>query len=177
MQPASGAVDLRYPVGRFERPQSIDAADRAAFIAIIDSLPAKLRETVSSMTPREIDTAYRPGGWTVRQVVHHLADSHMNSFIRFKLALTEEAPTIKSYDEGAWAELPDTKAVDVGASLDLIAGLHHRWTAMLRAMDEAQFARTFTHPELGRVPLDVNLALYAWHCRHHLAHVESVRSK
>lgn len=177
MEQASAASDLRYPVGRFEAPASISKADRAQFIEEIERLPERLRTSVSGLDDAQLDTPYRPGGWTVRQVVHHLADSHMNSFVRFKLALTEESPTIKPYDEAAWADTADARELAVDSSLALIEGLHRRWAVLLRSLDEAQYQRTFRHPERGVMRLDVTLAMYAWHCRHHVAHVTRLRER
>lgn len=143
----------------------------------IAALPADLRAAVAGFSPNQLDTPYRPGGWTVRQVVHHVPDSHLNSYVRFKLAVTEEEPVIKPYDEAAWAELPDARGDDVEGSLLLLAALHRRWTHFLRSLDDAQFGRSFRHPELGVVTLDHNLQLYAWHGRHHLAHVTRLRER
>ncbi len=132
---------------------------------------------MAGLSPEQLDTPYRPGGWTVRQVVHHVPDSHINSYIRFKLALTEPEPTIKPYDEALWAELADTPATPVEVSLTLLDSLHGRWVPLLRSLSGADFARQFRHPELGMVRLDGNLALYAWHGRHHVAHITSLRER
>lgn len=169
--------DLRYPVGRFQPPVAITAAERRGFIEEIEQLPARLRAAVAGLAEAQLDTPYRDGGWTVRQVVHHVADSHMNSFIRFKLALTEDAPSIKPYDEGAWAMTADSLTVPAEVSLGLIEGLHARWAVLLRSLGEADLERAFVHPERGRMQLDVNLALYAWHSRHHTAHITSLRER
>lgn len=169
--------DPRYPIGTFERPALIAAEQRNRFIEDIEALPALLRNAVSGLSDAQIDTPYRDGGWTVRQVAHHVADSHMNSFIRFKLALTEKEPTIKPYDEAAWADTADTKSMPLEASLTLIEGLHTRWVALLRSLNEQQFERTFVHPERGSMTLSVNLALYSWHGRHHLAHILNLRRR
>lgn len=167
--------DPRYPIGRFRPPATATAEERAAWIGEIAILPAHLREAVDGMEDDELDTPYRPGGWTVRQVVHHLPDSHLNAYCRYKLALTEEAPTIRPYDEAAWAALPDAGG-PVADSLDLLDALHRRWAALLETMDDAAFQRTYVHPEHGRVfTLETALALYAWHGRHHLAHVRGAR--
>jgi DinB superfamily len=163
--------DLRYPVGKYQPPEKISLEQRAEWIDVIEALPEKLKQAVSSLTEVQLDTPYRPGGWTVRQVVHHLPDSHLNSYVRFRLAVTEEAPAIRAYDEAKWAELPDAKTGPIGPSLLILEGLHQRWTALLRTLDDDAFARTFRHPELGEVRLDWTLGLYAWHCRHHLAHI------
>jgi uncharacterized damage-inducible protein DinB len=177
MEQVSPAIDLRYPVGRFQAPAAITAEDRARFISVIERLPKSLSAAVAGLNDEQLDTPYREGGWTIRQVVHHLADSHMNSFIRFKLALTEESPTIKPYDEAACAELADSLRMPVNTSLMLLEGLHQRWTVLLRSMDQQHYQRAFKHPELGLVKLDVNLALYEWHCRHHTAHITSLRQR
>ena len=170
-------LDLRYPTGRFSRPAALDEAGRAAAIEIIAGTPRKLRDAVAGLSDSQLDTPYRPDGWTVRQVVHHVADSHMNAYIRFKLALTEDVPTIKPYEEGAWAELADTRVVPVDVSLALLDSLHVRWIALLRAMTPADFERMLTHPESGRQRLEQVLALYAWHGPHHVAHVTSLRQR
>jgi uncharacterized damage-inducible protein DinB len=169
--------DLAYPIGKFTWGGPGSAEDRARRIAEIAAAPAALRDAVAGLSDAQLETAYRPGGWTVRQVAHHVPDSHLNAYVRFKLALTEETPTVKPYDEAAWAELPDVKAVPVEASIDLLARLHERWVAFLSALSEADWKRTFRHPELGVVPLEKNLALYAWHGRHHVAHVTSLRER
>ncbi|MGD0696738.1 MAG: YfiT family bacillithiol transferase [Terriglobia bacterium] len=169
------AMDPRYPVGKFVWPQEVTADDRRRMIAEIAEAPAKLRAAVAGRTDGQLDTPYRDGGWTVRQVVHHLPDSHLNAYIRFKLALTEQEPTIKPYEQQLWAELPDSKTAPIDMSLDLLESLHRRWVLMLRAMTPADFARTLRHPELGVVRLDRYLASYAWHGRHHVAHITELR--
>lgn len=169
-------TDLQYPIGRF-RFAPLDAATRMQAIETIAALPARLRTLLAPMPEGRLDTPYRPGGWTVRQVVHHLADSHMNACVRFRLALTEDAPRIKAYDEARWAELPDARGGPVEPSLRILDGLHERWVGLLRAMDGAQFARTLDHPERGLLTLEHMLGMYAWHCRHHLAHVEIVAGR
>lgn len=168
--------DPRFPVGKFEWPATITKDDRDNWIATLEALPAVFRKAVDGLTPDQLDTPYRDGGWTVRQVVHHVPDSHMNSYIRFKLALTEHEPTIKPYDEAAWAMLADSSSVPVETSLCLLACLHERWVAVLKAMTDADWQRKFTHPELGKVRLDNVLALYDWHSRHHTAHITSLRT-
>jgi hypothetical protein len=173
----SKELDRRYPIGKFSFPQSTTAAQRELWIAEIAEAPAKLRAAVEGLAPSQIETPYRDGGWTVRQVVHHVPESHMNAYIRFKLALTEEEPTVKPYDESAWARLGDVQTTPVEISLVLLEALHDRWVRVLRMLDEAAFARTFRHPELGLIRLDRNLALYAWHGKHHVAHVELVRDR
>jgi DinB superfamily len=168
--------NLRYPVGKYQPPERISLEQRAEWMDIIEALPQKLKQAVSDLTEAQLDTPYRPGGWTVRQVVHHLPDSHLNSYIRFRFAVTEETPTIKAYDEAKWAELPDAKNGPIGPSLLILEGLHQRWIAFLRTLDDAAFARTFRHPEFGEIRLDWALGLYAWHCRHHLAHITRLRN-
>ena len=170
--------DLRYPIGKFAVEGEITAERRAGWIAEIAEVPAQLRAAVKDLTEAQLDTPYRPGGWTVRQVAHHLPDSHLNAYIRFKLALTEDSPTIKPYAEARWAELPDTAGTQVGVSLMLLEALHRRWVVLLRAMDEAQWARAFFHPEQEKLlRLDGILAMYAWHGRHHLAHITTLRER
>ena len=164
---------LRYPVGRFERLTApLDARTRDAHIAIIDALPGTFLSLVNGRTDAQLDTPYRPGGWTVRQVVHHVADSHVNAYIRMKVATTEDTPTIKPYDEAKWAELPEAKSGPADMSVALIAALHRRWVMFMRALTAADFAKAYQHPALGKVTLDEGLALYAWHSRHHTGHVE-----
>jgi hypothetical protein len=163
--------ELRYPLGRFAAPAAVSAAELGAWIDDVERLPAALRSAVAPLSPQQLETPYRPGGWCVRQVVHHLADSHLNSFIRFKWALTEERPTIKTYREERWAELPDARDTPVATSLRLLEALHERWVVLLRALGPADLRRSFVHPDSGETRLDVNVGIYAWHGRHHLAHV------
>jgi hypothetical protein len=171
----------KYPIGKFSFPSSaapsVTADQRNRWIAEIEELPSRLRAAVAGLTPEQIETPYRPGGWTVRQVVHHVPESHMNAYVRFKLALTEEEPTIKPYDESAWAKLRDVGATPIETSLALLEPLHDRWVRLLRLLDDADFSRTFRHPALGVIRLDGNLALYAWHGRHHTAHITSLRER
>ena len=170
--------DLSYPIGKFAVEGEITAERRAGWIAEIAEVPAQLRAAVKDLTEAQLDTPYRPGGWTVRQVAHHLPDSHLNAYIRFKLALTEDGPTIKPYAEARWAELPDTVGTQVGVSLMLLEALHRRWVVLLKAMDESQWARAFFHPEQKKLlRLDGILAMYAWHGRHHLAHITTLRER
>ena len=170
--------DLRYPVGKFSWDAPIGEADHPKLIAAIAETPAALRSAVKGLSREQLDTPYRPGGWTVKQVVHHVPDSHMNAYTRFKLALTEDVPTIKTYEEAAWAELPDSQKVPIEVSLDLLDALHLRWLALLRSMDDTQFKRQLRHPEHGRVlSLEQMLGLYAWHGRHHVAHITSLRKR
>ena len=172
-------MDLRYPIGRFTRPVDVTGAERARYIEAVAGAPAALREAVRGLDDAQLDTPYRPDGWTVRQVIHHLPDSHLNAYVRFKLALTEVEPTIKPYDEKAWAQLPDGRSPLVAESLTLLDALHARWVYMLRAMNAGDFARTLMHPERPDAPmtLDVMLALYAWHGRHHAAQVTALRDR
>jgi len=168
--------DLRYPIGRFSAPASSLPGDRAAHIQTLRELPERLRAAVSGLSDSQLDTPYREGGWKVRQVVHHVPDSHINCYVRFKLALTEDWPTIKPYDEGAWANLPDSR-LPVEVSLQLIAALHGRWVALLEALSEDDFQKGYVHPEMGRQNLAQVLALYDWHSRHHTAHITSLRAR
>ncbi len=170
MTPATD--DLRYPIGEFAPPDTITAEQVNAWIDEIAALPRALRRTVTPLTEHQLDTPYRPSGWTVRQVVHHVPDSHLNSLIRFKWALTEDRPTIKAYDEKGWAELPDYATVPIAHSLDLLETLHVRWVGLLRSLGRTQLQREFVHPESGPVSLAETIGVYAWHGRHHLAHIE-----
>jgi hypothetical protein len=174
----SDSTDLRFPNGNFHLPQvPLDPATRASLIGEIERMPAAMRELVGGLSDAQLDTRYRPGGWTVRQVVHHVPDSHMNAYVRMKLAVTEDEPAIKVYDEARWAELPEARTAPVALSLDLLDALHRRWCAFLRTLPDSQFQKTYRHPELGVVPLDTALALYAWHGKHHIAHVQLVASR
>ena len=170
-------MDPRYPVGKFVWPEKISEDDRRKYIGHIEELPAKLRAAVQGLSDAQLDTPYRDGGWTVRQVVHHLPDSHMNAYVRFKLALTEDGPTIKPYAEDKWAELPDGKTAPIENSIVLLDSLHRRWVSIIKSMKPEDYSRTFRHPELGLVTLERNLALYAWHSRHHVAHITSLREQ
>jgi len=170
------AATLSYPIGKFDTA-SIDANRRSEYVQTISELPAKLREAVNGLSEEQLDTPYRPGGWTVRQTIHHVADSHMNSVIRFKLALTEdEIPTIKPYYEDRWAELPDSK-LPIDVSLHLIDGLHQRWAALLNTMSDEDFNKKFNHPETGEWTLEGALALYSWHSKHHTTHITKLRER
>ena len=169
-------ADLRYPVGKPERPEKLSGAQRREMVQMISEAPAKLRAAVAGLNPQQLDTPYRPDGWTVRQVVHHLADSHMNAYVRFKLALTENEPTIKPYAEDAWAKLADSKGA-IEPSLTLMDSLHQRWIALLNSMSPADFAKKFKHPESGEQTLDRAVAIYSWHGRHHVAHITSLRER
>ena len=169
---------LRYPVGRYTMVAEPSPGERARWIAEVAEAPARLRAALDGLDGARLDTPYRPGGWTVRQVAHHLADSHMNAYVRFKLALTEDAPTIKPYDEGRWATLADTQAVPVETSVVLLEALHERWTALLEAMTAADWSRTYVHPEHAKpFTLGGALGMYAWHGRHHVAHVAALRER
>jgi uncharacterized damage-inducible protein DinB len=169
--------DLRYPIGKFAYDQALKDEQRLAYIGQIAEAPSNLRRAISGLSNTQLDTPYRPQGWTVRQVVHHVPDSHMNSYVRFKLALTEEEPTIKPYAEDRWAELPDTKATPPEVSLTLLENLHERWVRLLKSLTPEQWKRTFRHPELGSMTLEKTLALYAWHGRHHVAHITELRKR
>jgi hypothetical protein len=169
--------EVRYPIGKFQWEDNLSDARRKEMIDQITETPVKFRAAVAGFTEQQFDTPYREGGWTVRQLVHHLADSHMNAYIRFKLALTEDEPTIKTYEQERWAETVDSRTAPAEISLSLLDGLHHRWAMLLRAMSAADFARRFTHPEHGKMTLERLLGLYAWHGRHHTAHVTGLRER
>ena len=169
---------LRYPIGRYTMVEEASQAERARWMADVAELPARLRGAVDGFDAARLDTPYRPGGWTVRQLVHHMSDSHMNAYIRFKLALTEDSPTIKPYDEGRWVMLADTQVVPVETSVVLVEALHERWSALLEGMAPGDFARTFVHPDHGKaLTLDNALGMYAWHGRHHVAHITALRER
>jgi uncharacterized damage-inducible protein DinB len=171
--PAPSLDELRYPVGRFNPAAS---GSRAQQIDTIRQLPATLRSAVSGLNDAQLDTPYRDGGWTVRQLVHHIADSHANAYIRFKLALTEDSPTIKPYDEAAWANLPDSR-LPIEPSLAFTEAIHTRLVALLESLTDADYQKTFRHPERGTVTLANNLAMYDWHSRHHTAHITGLRER
>jgi uncharacterized damage-inducible protein DinB len=163
---------LRYPVGRLQRaPAPLDGAACAAHIGILERTPRALREMTERLDEARLAASYRPGGWTVRQLVHHMADSHVNAYVRMKLAATEERPAAKTYEEGRWAELPEAKAAPIAMSLTLLDGLHERWVAFLRALSPEDRRRSFVHPEWGDVTIDEAMTMYSWHCRHHTAHI------
>jgi uncharacterized damage-inducible protein DinB len=170
-------TDPRYPVGKFDRRQELTPADRRNMIDDISVVPMRMRDAIAGLTPAQLDTPYREGGWTLRQVVHHVPDSHLNAYVRFKLGLTEEVPTIKPYDEARWAELPDTHETPVKTSLLLLESLHDRWVRLLKSMKPADFQRRVNHPENGEMTLDAVLGMYAWHGRHHVAHITSARER
>jgi hypothetical protein len=171
-------TDLRYPIGNFAYDGAMTDARRAGCVARIAAAPAALRAAVAGLSDAQLDTTYRPGGWTVRQVVHHVPDSHLNAYVRIRLALTEDTPTIKPYEEARWAELPDARTLPVETSLALLEGLHTRWVGLLGGLGAADGARQFHHPEHGRlITVDELIAMYAWHGEHHVAHVTSLRAR
>jgi hypothetical protein len=169
--------DLRYPIGKFEYSGSLPEDQKQKFLDDIAQAPTNLRAAVRGLSDQQLDTPYRPEGWTVRQVAHHVPDSHINAYVRFKLALTEEEPAIKAYEEDRWARLPDTRATPVEISLAMMDSLHDRWVRLLRSLQPEDWKRTFRHPKLGVVSLEKTLALYAWHGRHHVAHITSLRER
>lgn len=166
-------MDLKYPIGTFQFDDEITSNVTSDWINGIEELPTLLREAVKDLSEEQLDTAYRPGGWTIRQVIHHLADSHMNAYVRFKLALTEENPVIKPYEEAKWAELPDSQ-LPIEVSLLLLESLHKRLTDLLRSLSPADMEKTFIHPDSGEISVDKNIGIYNWHGRHHLAHITSL---
>jgi uncharacterized damage-inducible protein DinB len=170
-------TDLRYPIGKFSYDGHLTEDQKRAFLDDVAETPKNLRAAVQGLSAAQLDTPYRPGGWSVRQVVHHVPDSHLNSYVRFKLALTEDEPTIKPYAEDRWAELADTKATPVEVSLTLLDSLHDRWVRLLRSLTPEEWKRTFRHPDLGAMTLEKTLALYAWHGRHHVAHISTLRER
>ena len=170
-------MDLRYPIGQFEFAGPTTDDDRRRLIDKIEQTPSRMRAAVAGLNEEQLDTPYRPEGWTVRQVVHHVPESHLNSYTRFKLALTEDEPTIKPYFEDRWAQLDDARQAPVALSLELLDALHGRWVWFLRSLKPEDFHRTFRHPELGIVSLDKNVALYAWHGQHHVAQISSLRER
>jgi hypothetical protein len=170
-------TDLRYPIGKFEAKSSLTEAQVRELIESIGQAPLGLRAAVGGLTQRQLDTPYRPDGWTARQVINHVADSHLNGYIRFKFALTEDEPAVKPYDEKLWAELEDGRVGDPQVSLHLLDALHLRWVTMLRSLKPEDFERKLTHPEWGKQPLEMFLQLYEWHGRHHAAHVISLRQR
>jgi uncharacterized damage-inducible protein DinB len=168
---------LRFPIGKFRYRGAMDDNEKLKSIDEIAEAPARLRTAVKDLSESQLDTPYRPDGWTVRQVVHHVPDSHLNSYVRFKLALTEDEPTIKPYEQARWAELPDTKATPIEISLTLLDSLHDRWVRLLRSRSPEQWKRAVRHPELGTINLENLLALYAWHGKHHVAHITELRKR
>jgi hypothetical protein len=169
--------DLRYPIGKFSAPASTMAGMRTANIRVLRQLPEKLREAVAGLTDAQLDTPYREEGWTARQVVHHLADSHIHAYVRTKRALTEDWPEVKTYHEAAWAELADSRWLPIDGSLTLLEALHGRWVGLLESLTDDDFRRGYVHPDLGRVNLAKMLALYDWHSRHHTAHITALRAR
>lgn len=174
---ATAAVDPRYPIGRFVPEGSIDARRRNVLIGQVQAAPSRLRAAVKGLTRKQLETPYRDGGWTVRQVVHHIPDSHMNAYTRLRLALTESEPTIKPYEENLWSKLHDARTAPIDLSLNLLEALHARWTMLLKSMKPEDFARKFVHPDHGPRDLDWLLQLYAWHGRHHVAHITSLKKR
>jgi hypothetical protein len=170
-------ADLRYPIGKFTYNGSPTEDQKQQYLADIEQTPSKMRKAIQGLSPQQLDTPYRPEGWTVRQLVHHVPDSHLNAYIRFKLALTEDEPTIKPYAEDRWAQLADTQATPVEVSLTMLDSLHDRWARLLRSLKPEDWKRTFRHPEMGLMPLEKNLALYSWHGRHHVAHITALRER
>lgn len=170
-------TDPRYPIGKFTYNGTPTDEQKQSFLADIAATPANLRAAIKGLSEAQLDTPYREGGWTVRQVVHHVPDSHLNSYVRFKLALTEDEPTIKTYAEDRWAELADTKATPIEVSLTLLDSLHDRWVRLLRSFKPEEWKRTFRHPDLGSMTLEKTLALYAWHGKHHVAHITELRKQ
>ena len=169
---------LRYPLGRFEsRQRPLTREERALMIDAIAAHPVNMRAAVTGLSDSQLDTPYREGGWTVRQVVHHVVDSHINSYVRFKLAVTEEGPTIRTYEEAEWAELPEARSAPVEMSLAILDALHPRWVTMLRAFDHEHFARILQYPGVGEISVDVLLEIYGWYCPHHEAHVTHLRDR
>jgi hypothetical protein len=169
---------LKYPIGHFSPPEPITEEDIKSYISDIEELPGKLKNLVSNLSEEQLNTAYRPKGWTVKQVIHHIADSHMNAYIRFKLALTEDTPTIKPYYEDKWAELADSKNTSIDVSLKLLESLHERWINLLKSMTKKDFEKSFFHPEHGKeFSLDEVAGMYSWHSKHHFAHIEELKKR
>jgi uncharacterized damage-inducible protein DinB len=169
--------DLSFPIGKFHFDGPPTADERQKLVEEISQAPENLRAAVEGLSPQQLDTPYRPEGWTVRQVAHHVPDSHMNAYIRFKLALTEDEPTIKPYEQQLWADLGDTKSTPIEVSLTMLDSLHQRWVQLLRSFSATDWKRKFRHPELGIVSLEKSLALYAWHGKHHVAHITELRKR
>ena len=168
---------LKYPIGRYQVDDKIDKAAIDKFIKEIELLPERLADAVRGLNLQQLKTPYRQEGWTVQQVVHHIADSHLNAYIRFKLALTESKPIVKPYDEKLWAELPDAKLIDINVSLSFIDSLHKRWVILLKQLKSKDFDKEFLHPESGMKNLKETLCLYAWHSNHHLAHITTLKQR
>ena len=170
-------TDLRYPIGKMKLPAEVSVAQRNQYIDEIAAAPAQLRAAVQGLSDDQLDTPYRPDGWTVRQVVHHVPDSHLNSYVRCKWALTETEPLIKTYDQEGWSTLPDARTAPIEMSMALLDAIHERWLALLHGLSDDDFAQAFKHPEWGLVRLDQNLAIYAWHGKHHVAHITGLRDR
>ena len=171
------APDLRYPIGKLERKSVLTPAERHSAIDAFAASPKQLRDAVAGLSDSQLDTPYRPDGWTVRQLVHHVADSHVNAYARFRLAFTEESPTIKTYAEGDWAELADARTMPVGVSLTLLDAMHERLVTLLRSLPDDAFQRGLRHPDTGLMTVDSLLSVYSWHGRHHVAHVTSLKER
>ncbi len=170
--------EKKYPIGKFDQPEKVSDIEIDQHIKTLKDFPARLRNLVENWTDDQLDTQYREGGWTVRQLVNHIADSHMNSYIRFKLALTEDNPTVKPYDEAAWAELQDSFTIEIKPALQILKGLHKRWVYELKSLTNKEFESTFQHPEQNRkITLLESLSFYAWHCDHHYAHIENLKKE
>ncbi len=170
--------DLRYPIGHYSKPETITSEILNRYISDIEAFPRKIKQEIGSLTDQQLDTSYRKDGWTIRQVVNHCADSHMNAIIRLKLTLTEENPTIKPYEEAKWAELPDSKNCSPEHSLKIIEGVHYRWVLVLRDLKREDLRKTYFHPEYNKsFYLDESIGLYAWHCNHHLAHITTLKKR
>ena len=170
-------MDLSFPIGKWKRPQSILLDERPQLIAMIAAAPQKFRAAVHGLNDQQLDTPYRPEGWTVRQVIHHIADSHMNSYLRMKFAVTEKDPLVKAYDEAVWARLHDAATMPIEPSLQVIDGLHARWANFLGSLTEPEWARAFVHSENGPMRVDTALSLYVWHSQHHAAHITRLRER
>lgn len=170
-------ADPRFPIGKFNGQPPANAAEREKFLKDVEETPNRLRAAIQGLSEEQLNTPYRDGGWTVRQVIHHVPDSHLNSYIRFKLALTESEPTIKPYAEDRWAQLADSEITPIEVSLALLESLHRRWSLLLRSLQPEDWKKTFRHPEIGLMTLDQNLALYSWHGRHHVAHITGLRER
>lgn len=168
---------IRYPIGRFDPAAPSTPEERPGLIQSLAEAPARLRAVVAGLDDTQLDTPYREGGWTVRQVVHHVPDSHLNAYVRMRWALTEEIPTIKTYNEQAWALLPDARSAPIAVSLDLLQALHERWVRLLRSLSDSDYERRLVHPESGPMTLDTVLRLYEWHGRHHVAHIQALRDR
>lgn len=169
-------TDLRYPIGTFQPPEAYTSKYIDEHISVIEHFATSMKQTVAGLSDAQLDTPYRPDGWTIRQVVNHCADSHMNCLIRFKLALTEDTPTIRPYYEDRWAELEDTKQMDIAPALMMLEGIHVRWGVLLRSLSQADLKCTFVHPEMGRaISLEEAIGMYSWHCRHHISHIGQLK--